>query len=575
MTVEQSGRNNDRPTLSPSQVGLFIGFEQCPRYLKQVLGSTSGNQNELGVFLSEIGDRFEDEKLEDLTDEAAIFIDGDDYDITRDFVEGRKEGEELLEQGLSNSTGIAPALLIEHPIRGQIGSWRISGKSDALIIYALPDRVVVFVLEIKASRDIQPYHRIQSGIYLKLYRDVFNRLLNSRSLEIHAGVVNRETAEFTLTDQSSIPTLTDLDVVEDDVDRLLRSGGTLDSLYETIQAENSEVKYSLTGKCNQCVFNEDCFKHAVKNRNLALLGLSEGEQRVLERHDIETIEEIAELKEVVERPKANVYKELPDRDESTVRALLTEPTIGSRLDQLVQDAQQMMGGLNPDHESGRDTPWMVTYQGAGYGSMPATGGPPSLLKKMDYDPDEMIRVYLYVRQDYLRDTIALLSARVVRKSSTNSPISISEVPENFPDNKDEILVEEGYLLESFFGDLFRSIQRVAGDDAQTNLHLYFFSRSERDSLIDALLRQMPRYSEETFNPVRDILGYREAIDQPMVSIVQDELQQRFPLKYPGSGLLPILEQAANQFCDCGCPGELPHWMTGFNKSMSVVPIASL
>ena len=44
--------------------------------------------------------------------------------------------------------------------------------------------------------------------------------------------------------------------------------------------------------------------------------------------------------------------------------------------------------------------------------------------------------------------------------------------------------------------------------------------------------------------VRDLLGLRQAIDQPMFSILQDEVQHRKALKFHSSGLLPILEQAS-------------------------------
>jgi hypothetical protein len=44
---------------------------------------------------------------------------------------------------------------------------------------------------------------------------------------------------------------------------------------------------------------------------------------------------------------------------------------------------------------------------------------------MDYDPDEMIRVYLYIRKDYTRDTLAMLAGRVVRNNSVIDSLSFS------------------------------------------------------------------------------------------------------------------------------------------------------
>jgi hypothetical protein len=173
---------------------------------------------------------------------------------------------------------------------------------------------------------------------------------------------------------------------------------------------------------------------------------------------------------------------------------------------------------------------------------------------MTYDADDLIRAYLYVREDYMRDTVVMLSGRVVRKSSPKSPKSFSVVVDDMPDEREEVLDSEGKLLADFFTRLFGAIRDVADGDEEATMHLYFFSGTERDTLVEAILRQMPRYDKESFNAVRDLMGYRRAIDQPMVSILQDELIERYALRYPGNGILPVLEQASSRFCDCGCDG---------------------
>ena len=104
--------------------------------------------------------------------------------------------------------------------------------------------------------------------------------------------------------------------------------------------------------------------------------------------------------------------------------------------------------------------------------------------------------------------------------------------------------EEKKLLEAFFKDVTEAITKVAvdvGSPDEAPIHLYFFSRGERDVLMEAVRRHSTLMGAMA---IRDLLGLRQAIDQPMFSILQDEVLHRKALKFHSSGLLPILEQAA-------------------------------
>jgi uncharacterized protein len=106
------------------------------------------------------------------------------------------------------------------------------------------------------------------------------------------------------------------------------------------------------------------------------------------------------------------------------------------------------------------------------------------------------------------------------------------------------LDEEMKMLEAFFQNLTQAITKIAnevGNPAEVPIHLYFFSRGERDVLMEAVRRQPTLMSAMA---IRDLLGLRQAIDQPMFSIIQDEVLHRKALKFHSSGLLPILEQSS-------------------------------
>ena len=375
--------------------------------------------------------------------------------------------------------------------------------------------------------------------------------------EIDAGIVHRETDTLNGVDPESFPSIRDLSVVESDVQRILREGGKADQI-----AREDSVNYRLSGKCNYCLYSENCFSHAIETRNLALLGLTEGEQRVLNDHEIENISQLAALKEVPDSPQPDEYTELDSRDDEKVQDLLDEPVIGDRLDNIVQRAQAVIGGIvdaDGNHPQAATHPWIRPLQGSGQGTLPEDDPTPGQQEYMDYRGGEMIRCYLYVREDYMRDSIAMLSGRVARTNCDYGPLSFSATPDRLPDDTEEKIEAERELLADFFEQLFARIQALSDGRNEVPVHLYFFSRMERDSLVDAVKRHIGEWDGESFGAIRDLLGLRQAIDQPMVSILQDELQERFSLKYTSTGLLPILDQARNGNCRCGCGSEIPYF----------------
>ena len=113
-----------------------------------------------------------------------------------------------------------------------------------------------------------------------------------------------------------------------------------------------------------------------------------------------------------------------------------------------------------------------------------------------------------------------------------------------PTTDKNVWMKKRRLLEAFFQNLTQAITKIAnevGSPAEVPIHLYFFSRGERDALMEAVRRQPTLMSAMA---IRDLLGLRQAIDQPMFSIIQDEVLHRKALKFHSSGLLPILEQSS-------------------------------
>lgn len=549
---------NDRPTLSPSGIGQYIAFSECPRYFK-LRFDDQGEENDrawneafkpLSVLLSGTGESFEDETREVIERGAAVSERADeqwdfDFDFDEEFQEAvaaSREGLADVIDGLEDMGAEEPVLLYEAPLCGRIEVWPIGGRADVIALWFEEDGTLrAHVLEIKASWKRKSYHQIQATIYAMLLEDALQEF--GLSYDLSAGVIHRELEP----DELSIDELPsfDLETRVADVRRLLSEGGKVDRI---LARDVQNVKYQLDAKCNNCIFNESCFTRAIEGKKTALLGLTVGEQKALERHGIETVEQVAALKRPPRNPMPWIYDNLEPRadQEEPVNALLNEPAIGRKLDQIIQRAQSMLGQVHPGHEDGREEPFAPFYAGAGNGTLPDDD--PNDALNVGYESGEMVRVYLHIEWDYMRDRLVMMSARVDCTNFEGEPASFSEVTERLPDDPEDSKEVEKDLMERFFDRLFREIQAVAaatGNPEQAPIHLYVFSRLERDRLIDAV-RRHPEFVgsdvEGQPHPVRDLLGLRAAIDQSMLSVVQEDLEDRLALQYPSSGLLPALKQ---------------------------------
>ncbi len=328
-----------------------------------------------------------------------------------------------------------------------------------------------------------------------------------------------------------------------DVERLLSKNGELNRIHST---PLEKVEFQLCWRCDNCGFNECCIVCAVENESIALLNLSRGEQHALANHDIKRLEDLAKLKVVMDTTDLRPYefKIIPAKDTKKVAEISADPVVGPKLDWLIERAQYMLGGIRPGSPYASKSRWMPWLTGTGYGSLPEDSPIAGADTALMYSPDGMIRVYLFIEWDYMLDVISMISARVSCTRLRGEPPSVSRVIASLPDDHKEALDEEKKLMEDFFQELTKAINKVAsevGSPDEAPIHLYFFSRRERDVLMKSVCRQPTLMSARA---VRDLLGLRQAIDQPMFSILQDEVQHRKALKFHSSGLLPILEQAS-------------------------------
>lgn len=542
-------------SLTASGLAEYIHFNCCPRFFKlKFQGKEVRKTTRFGAFkpisplLYGTGKALEEKKVLQLKEKASTYLDFTRYDPKQHSKDGWEKAKDSVNHlyyviqsqiAAGEQVDNRPILVYQVPMKGKIGVWAVKGIADLIAVWPLKDgKVKVRIFELKSSWKEQTAHRIQVAIYVLLLSKELGQL--AAQVDLEGGVINRETPLESL-EAEALPKFK-LTPLLQDVERLLAEKGELNRIRHT---PLDEIVYQLCWSCDNCGYNECCIIEAIEKENIALLNLSRGEQNALLNHGLKSLEDLAKIKYVVDTVdlRPYLYKTLPARDIAKANELATDPIIGSKIDWLVQRAQYMLGGIRPGSPYASRSRWMPWLIGSGYGTLPEDSPVAGLDSALLYSPDGMIRVYLFIEWDYMLDVISIVSAKVSCTKYKGTSQCISHVITSLPENRDACLDEERKLLEAFFKDLTCVIGEVAyeiGSPDEAPIHLYFFTRWERDALMKAVCRHR---SMITAQAVRDLLGLRQAIDQPMFSIIQDEVAYRKALRYHSYGLLPLLEQA--------------------------------
>ncbi|MDR2203523.1 MAG: AAA family ATPase [Nitrososphaerota archaeon] len=551
---DEEAKDQSDGSLTASGIAEYIRFNCCPRFFKLKFEGKELKKRKwpeafkpISPLLYGTGKLFEEKKISELKEKALQYYDFTKYDpyqhgwekAATSLNELRKIIETQLLLSMEEKTDNTPILLYQVPMKGFIGVWNVKGIADLITIWPPKNgKVTVRIFELKASWKEQTTHRIQVAIYALLLTQTLGNLISK--VEIEGGVINRETILENLYPQN-LPKFK-LGPLIQDVERLLAQNGELNRIHQT---SLDQVEFQLCIRCDPCGFNECCIVCAVETENIALLNLSRGEQKALRQHGIFKLEDLAKLKPVLDTYNLRPYdfKNLPANDPKKVHELSTNTIISSKIDKLIIRAQYMLSGIRPNSRYASKNRWMPWLTSTGYGSLPEdTQSLTDSTTTLTTTPDSMIRIYLFIEWDYMLDIISIISARINCTRYRSEPPSVSQVVHSLPDDPKECLNQEKNLLETFFKELTTAIQKVANQTSNSNqasIHLYFFTRQERDVLMKAVCRHPSIISAQA---VRDLLGLRQAIDQPMFSILQDEVQHRKALKFHSTGLLPILEQ---------------------------------
>ena len=531
--------------ISPAEVGEYLSFDHCSRYFKhrsqEVEQTTNHSASEfkeafhpLNLLLSKAGTDFEKGIVEQLKAEIIGL-----HDLT---TEGdRLEPDHLVTtrhicEAIAAPADQRPVVLYQPTYLGSIGVWGVGGHADLVFIWSTADGAHVRVVDAKSADEQQTYHQIQAAIYIELIDQQMSAAgVDSDVVSMSAGVITRD-EEYVPPTRETIPSF-DSDSRIVDTRRLLSESG---ELREVATTDIDDVDYQLDDKCAGCAYNEACVTESAEQSSTRLLGLSESEQRLLSNHGIDTLEELAEIcREPDEWSPMNYQKASFQRPKyKEIKAL---PGVGERLPMLVYQAQALLAHLQGD---GLDDEGPVTWiPGTGRCDLPEDSPPED--RDAEFLSGSMVRVYLNVQQDHLRDRLVQLSARVTATASEADAQRVSVVTESAPTDDEKSRQVERELLTAFTEDLYDAVRTVVdGIDFSEHyqeepyLHLYTYTEGESENLIEAF----DRHETPLLNSFHDLVEGQPGVDTPRVSSLRDEITSHISLETPSAGLIHAYDE---------------------------------
>lgn len=575
--------------LTPAEIGEYLSLGQCSRFFKHRIDDVSKSEHHdgdeydeaftpLNLLLSEAGEQFEqgvksryEQQVDDVVD-LTTDEDGDEFDPDHERI------LETITAALAQSTGTGITVLFQPTLKGEVAAYDIAGHADFMIVWPTESGAGVRVIDAKSTAEQKSYQQIQAAIYTRLIEQAVEASANidTEAVTYSTGVVTRETEWESEFDISSHPSFDYRSRIAD-VTRMLQADGEIAS---TSEHDLSDAPHAITDKCSQCPYTESCTTEAFEQSHVRLLGLSESEQKVLVENGITTIDELANL---CTAPNDDEWDPTTQKRAGFVSKnslyydLKANTTIGDSLPNLVYRAEAIRRQLSDpdDYQNGLWIP------GTGKCQLPEDD--PFEPDNVDFAPNSMVRVYLNVQHDHLRNRLVQLSARVSVSDPDIDSIRISKLAENDQSGNEQIGFDstaadhsEQSLLTSFVSELNTAIEAVAsrmdihsgfGQDNPL-LQFYTYTADEYDTLREAIERATDAASgnadsdaadtdsntypepttegrvespEQLIQAFADTLEGQPGTDTPRVAHIKPEIKPRLAIPTTSYGLIHVYD----------------------------------
>ena len=530
--------------LTPTDVTQFVRLEQCERFLRFRLAERAGQDfmepygvapQRITPLLSLSGHTFEQQVESGLGKHVRAV----NYAALAGKAHNRPaNNSEVVAEARDLPPGQA-VVLLQPRLEAELDGWRLRGDVDLLRLERRADGTLdAFIGDMKATAEVKVEHRLQ----VAFYRLMLEKLLADPAVAhdtVRMGIlyhppvdpapeeqeeVNRRrqaaTAVFGLSDA--------LLEVLDDPDAYLRAAHDLvlgaDATARRVAAAPfADVPYSLSFKCDGCLYTEFCMRWSAEAEDLSLLPYMSGtDKEALRRAGVTTVRDLATLKDFAPaadgKPPADLVP-APGR-EAQVKQLAATWSVGPRLDELVHRARSFRRSVRKD-----GTPALSYIPGKGNSTLPVC--------TPELNPN-LVRVYLDAQPDYLEDRAYLLGALVVA-SKDGSPAARRAVV-RLADGPPDTPARERKLFVDWTRELVRAVVELAvsgspdGQPKSAPVHVVFFDRHAQRVLLEGLARNFPPVLKDT-PPLYDFLTQVAAFDSPIASHLDEEVRtfKNFPM----------------------------------------------
>ena len=530
--------------LTPTDVSQFVRLEQCERYLRFRLAERAGQK-----FMEEY-DVIPQRITPLLSLSGSTFEEGIEADLGKRFPNVQFAAKYSLDHNrpANNAEVVAEArklvpgqsvLLFQARLEAELHGWRLRGDVDLMRLERSADGTLhVLIGDMKSTAEAKVEHRLQ----VAFYRLMLERLLDDGGIArapVETGILFRPPADPTPEEEEEIEPLREaarlvfgldgslLEIVANP-DAYLQSAHDLvlgrDSIARMVaEAPFEAIPYSLSFKCDGCLYNEFCMKWSAEREDLSLLPYMTGtDKEALRRVGVTTLHSLATLKDFAPSTGGKPASELvpaPGR-EAQVKQIASTWPVGPRLDELVHRARSFRRSVRKD-----GTQALSYIPGKGNSSLPVS--------RPDLNPN-LVRIYLDAQQDYLVGRVYLLGALVVA-CKDGSPVAQRAVV-HLTDGPPDTVAKERQLFQTWTKELLEAVIESAQGDARPGeqksapIHVVFFDRYEQRLMLEALARNFPPILEAT-PPLYDFLTQIAAFDSPIASYLDEEMRtfKNFPM----------------------------------------------
>jgi len=520
--------------ISPTDVSQFVRLEQCERYLRFRLAERSGRTfmreydvtpQRITPLLSLSGREFEDSVEEKI---ARSYRTVQYTDRASGEADRPINNDAVVEEARKLAPGQV-AILLQPRLQAEIDGWLIRGDLDVLRLERRPGGTLhALITDLKSTIESKVEHRLQVAFYHMMLARLFEQLGVSCN-QIQTSVLFRGPAEPTPIQIEQMKPLSEaartlLSLDEGLLEVVADPDAYLQAVRDIVVGPNSTARrvalapfdaipYSLSYKCDGCLYNEYCLKWSAEREDLSLLPYMSGvEKEALRGHGIGTIEILASLKEL----KADGELATTAGQEAVVRRLAATWPVGPRLDEVIHRARSFRRNVKKD-----GTPALSYIPGKGTSTLPVS--------TPERNPN-LVRVYIEAQHDYLHDRIYVLGALVVGCKDGHPEPARRRAVVCMTDSPVEKASQERDLFVEWTKELVQAVVELAVPGEQREgkntapIHLIFFDRHEQRMLLEALARNFPPILQAT-PPLYDFLTQLAAFDSPVATFLDEEVRR--------------------------------------------------